>query len=245
MTLTKNPPIILLHGWGNNIASWSQNIEPLRNAGFDVINMELPGFDLAEPNFAWGVPEYAKYVHSRIKKMGIEGQCILMGHSFGGRIAIYLASQYPNEVCKLVLTDAAGVENRFTPKIIAVRIMSFGFKLLDKVPVIRNLSGKLRQFVFGRTASSNYKKASPMMREVLKKVVAINLKSRLKHIKATTLIIWGDKDTITTSHEARTLHKGIKNSKLVWIEGAQHHGHITHHNEWNYAVINFLTTMQA
>lgn len=77
-----------------------------------VYALDFPGFgESEEPQQAVGVPEYTKWVVKFIRGMHIEGTDIIC-HSFGGRVSILLAAEYPELVGKIVFTDAAGVRPR-------------------------------------------------------------------------------------------------------------------------------------
>ena len=57
------------------------------------------------------VKDYADGVLELMDKLNIE-KATLVGHSFGGRVAIYIAAKYPEKVEKLVLVDSAGIKPR-------------------------------------------------------------------------------------------------------------------------------------
>src|SRR5205814_400149 len=103
-----DPPAILLHGWGCEGAS----LHPLAThlaQRFRTITPDLPGFGgTTPPPDDWGVPEYASWTLQLLDKLGI-GRALLLGHSNGGRIAIYLAATQPAIVDRLILVDSAGI----------------------------------------------------------------------------------------------------------------------------------------
>lgn len=240
MNNTHKPTTVLIHGWGGNASSW-QNIEKrLTQSGYVCLAIKLPGFDLPEPSQPWGVPEYAGFVLDSLQRMQIEPPYTLVGHSFGGRVSIYIASTKPDMVEKLILTDSAGVENRNTLKLILINILSNVFHIADSLPIINRFSRNLRKLLWRFTASPDYSKANQKKREILKKVVALNLESFLPKIDAKTLIIWGENDNVTPIRDAKILNRGIKNSKLILIKNAGHNAYFTHSQEWLGHVINFL-----
>ena len=240
MSSQESSTVTLLHGWGGVASSWQPIEQKLKQNGYQCLSIKFPGFDLPQPSEPWGVPEYADFVLNRLEHFQLKPPFTFVGHSFGGRVAIYVAATRPEMVDKLILTDSAGVENRRTPKLLFVSTLSKVFRKLDGIPVVNRISRSLRKIIWRYTASPDYSNASPMMREILKKVVALNLEQYLPSIRADTLIIWGDQDEVTPIRDAKILNRGIKGSSLVTIKGAGHHSHISHVHEWMNYVIHFL-----
>ena len=102
-------PVILLHGWGCNIATMA-SIENILLPHFKVYTLDFPGFGGSEvPSEVWGVEEYTQMLEQFVSELHIE-RPILIGHSFGGRVSILYGSR--NDVHKIVLVDAAGAKPR-------------------------------------------------------------------------------------------------------------------------------------
>ena len=98
--------VILLHGWGQNMAMMA-NIEAHLSPFFSVWNLDFPGFGESDVvPAAWSVEDYTDFLRDFITENGIE-EPILIGHSFGCRVAIRYAVRYP--VRKMCLTGAAGI----------------------------------------------------------------------------------------------------------------------------------------
>ena len=77
-----------MHGWEARAGKLEPLADELRKLGWKVENLELPGFGLPVPKTVWGVDDYADWVK---EKAG--GECVVFGHSFGGRVAIKLAAK--------------------------------------------------------------------------------------------------------------------------------------------------------
>lgn len=168
---------------------------------------------------------------------------MFIGHSFGDRLAVYIAANHPELVEKLVLTDAAGVENRNTLKLKLLKNISKLFKASETSHSpypIRAISRTTKRLLFSFTASKDYRNASPTMRETLKKVVELNLSSLLPSISSETLILWGEHDNVTLLKDAQLMKKLIPDSKLEIIPEAEHNPHLTHTEEWTNHVLKFL-----
>jgi len=115
--------ILLLHGWGGSIESFLPVFNSLKkytelNPSFKyrIWSMDLPGFGQSDvPPQNWGSFEYAEFVKKFLDNFTID-KIILIGHSFGGRISIILASKYKTLVDKLILIDSAGIIPKRTIK---------------------------------------------------------------------------------------------------------------------------------
>ena len=99
-------PLLLLHGWGGKIESFLPVIRDFSDKK-QVIALDFPGHgESAEPGRVWGVPDFTEAVYQLIRHLGIEKPDIV-AHSFGGRVAIYLASHHPECVNRMALTGCA------------------------------------------------------------------------------------------------------------------------------------------
>jgi pimeloyl-ACP methyl ester carboxylesterase len=106
-------PLLILHGWGIGLSSWV-DVQDELSKYFQVITLDLPGFGKSDfPPKGWEVGDYVQFVLDFADLLGID-KFYLMGQSFGGRICIKLAAQYPERVMKLILVDSAGIKHKRT-----------------------------------------------------------------------------------------------------------------------------------
>lgn len=232
-----NNKIVFLHKWRGRVSSWEKNIIYFTEKGFDCYAVKMPGFDLPDPNPSWGIPEYAEFIVQELTKRFGNERFNLVGHSFGGRLAIYISAKHPELVEKLILTNAAGLNLESQGMHINLIVVSKALSNLEKVfgplTTLRNIGRNL-------LGSEGYKKVSPVMQEIMKRVVNLDLRSCLGSITSKTLIVWGDEDKVTPLEMAKILNTYIAGSKLVIIPGAEHNPHFTHSSEWNEEVLAFL-----
>jgi pimeloyl-ACP methyl ester carboxylesterase len=103
-------PVLFLHGWGVGPHSYGAPLANLQELGCQVMAPALPGFGGApalgdrDCNFSG----YARWAASYLDSLEIEGPVTLIGHSFGGGVAVQLASDHPERVATLVLCNAVG-----------------------------------------------------------------------------------------------------------------------------------------
>lgn len=148
--------------------------------------------------------------------MGIQELSIL-GHSFGGRVIIKLVNRdnLKFKINKLVLIDSAGIRHE-TKKTCRQKIYKIMF------PIIKKISPKLLNKIKTKVGSTDYRNATPMMRDILVKTVNEDLSMLIPNIKNSTLIIWGENDTATPYIDAEYMNEHIKDSGIVKIENAGH-----------------------
>ena len=216
---TGSQAIILMHGWGCDLNALSL-FERVGAEHHTVYNLDLPGFGKSsEPSTAWGVEEYTVMLEAFVAAMGIQNP-ILLGDSFGGRVAILYASRNP--VQRLVLVDAAGVRPRRSLKYYA---KVYSFKLAKRIypfMVGREKAERKIADMRSRRGSYDYNNCSPMMRSVMVNVVNSDLRHVMPLIKAPTLLLWGEEDTATPMRDARIMKKLIPDAGLVTFPGAGH-----------------------
>lgn len=212
-------PIILLHGWGCDSSALGL-FERVGMEHHTVYNLDLPGFGKSdEPPTPWGVEEYTQMLEQFVKALDIHNPFIL-GHSFGGRMGILFASR--NKVRKLILVDAAGVKPRRTLKYY-LKVYSYKLGKWIYPAIVGKEKAKERiAEMRAKRGSYDYNNCSPMMRQVMVKVVNTDLKGVMKRIKAPTLLLWGENDTATPMRDARIMMKLIPDAGLISFPGAGH-----------------------
>lgn len=106
----QHPPVVLFHGGSGSWTHWLRNIEPLVAAGRQVLVPDLPGFGDSAGLPGGGDADMLADVlaHGLAQLLGPRA-CDLVGFSFGGMAAGFLAAQFPARVAKLVLVGAPGL----------------------------------------------------------------------------------------------------------------------------------------
>jgi pimeloyl-ACP methyl ester carboxylesterase len=104
------PPVVFLHGWGLSGHTYRASLKRLLALGFRVWAPALPGFDgsRALPSDAADLRHYAEWVDEFLTAVGVSEPVVMMGHSFGGGVAIQTAHDWPDRVRGLVLINSIG-----------------------------------------------------------------------------------------------------------------------------------------
>lgn len=206
----KGKDIILLHGWG-------QNIEMMKPIGdnlaenFRITIIDFPGFgESEEPKEAWDISMYAEMLGELIKELEIKKPTI-MGHSFGGRVAIRYSANNPIE--KLVLFGSPCIRLQ-QKQPLKVRIL----KKIKTLPGMEKIGEYMKKYI----GSRDYKAASPMMRQILVNTVNEDLSKFASKIEEPTILIWGEDDTEAPLEEAKMLEKIMPDAGLIVLPGTHY-----------------------
>jgi pimeloyl-ACP methyl ester carboxylesterase len=213
-------PVVLLHGWGassQSLAGVAACLTPL----FQVTSVDLPGFGWSQaPPVAWGVADYADHVRQFLDQVGI-AKAALLGHSFGGRIAIQLASCHPARVSRLILVASAGVRPRRGPRYYARVAITKALRRVLTLPGLEGLGSRLLSRWQAKVGSRDYL-AAGRLRPTLVKVVNEDLTPALALIQAPTLLLWGDQDQEVRRPAVDVLAARIPRARLNVFPGAGH-----------------------
>ena len=106
----KGPTVVFLHGWALAHSTYRRALDHLAASGITVYAPAMPGFGGTAPLSTNGssIDGYARWVSEFMRVVGIVEPVTLVGHSFGGGVAIRTAHDYPTQVARLVLVNSIG-----------------------------------------------------------------------------------------------------------------------------------------
>lgn len=230
--------VIVMHGWGCKASTVQVLAAAAAAPSTTVYNLDLPGFGASdEPPAHWGVYDYAHFIEAFADALGIVSP-VLIGHSYGGRIAIIYASERP--VAKLILVDSAGIKPR---RSLRYYFKVYTFKAAKKLlPILLGSEKGARAIdrMRGTAGSADYRAASPVMRRVMSTSVNQDLKHLLPSITAPALLIWGENDTATPLRDARIMEKLIPDAGLVCYPGCGHYSFLDRPAQTTAVIKSFL-----
>lgn len=225
--------VILLHGWGQNISM----MEPIQRAlekDFHVFNLDFPCFGKSgTPTEVWGVEDYKDFLRELVVKYDLQDP-ILIGHSFGCRVAIRYAAEYP--VRKMVLTGAAGIKPKQS---LAVKSKIVAYKTVKHfldLPGINHYSDQIKS-MFG---SEDYKNADGITRQIFVKCVNDDVSEILDKVTCPTLLIFGSKDEATPVWMGKMMEEKMKDAALILFEEDDHYAYFHQIVRFNQIVNVFL-----
>jgi len=242
-------PLLLLHGWGSSAQLMGVLADALSDE-FRVYNFDLPGHGSSPPPpEPWGVPEHAELIFRFIKER-IGKPVDIIGHSNGGRISLYMASEPEMApfIKHLVLISPSGIPRQRTWKYYLrsnlAKALKTPFQLLPEPFREFGLDWLRHSLVWKLLGSSDYSRLEGVMRGTFVKTVNFYVQDRLQRIKAPTLLFWGNRDEAITIAQMHTLEQDIPDAGLIILENAGHYGHLDDPDTVIAATRYFLTEEQ-
>jgi pimeloyl-ACP methyl ester carboxylesterase len=231
------PPAVLgLPGWTRTARDFDRVF-----AGLDAVALDLPGFGASPPPpETWGSPEYAAAVAPVIEEISAHhgtanqrtanhsaanqsspASLVVVGHSFGGRVAVHLAAARPDLVRALVLTGVPLLRSpSATPRHRPALAYRFGRVLHRTSLVSDNGMERLRQ----RYGSRDYAAASGVMRDVVVRVVNETYEASIRAITCPVELAWGELDDVAPPAVAEAAAAVWPSATVSFCTGA---GHLT------------------
>ncbi|MBQ9198004.1 MAG: alpha/beta hydrolase [Clostridia bacterium] len=221
--------ILMLHGWGCSI----QHFEPIAQAMQDDYHITVIDFPAhgqsSQPPAPWGVGDFAECVKQLIERLHI-APCYVIAHSFGGRVALWLAANEPQLIIRMVLTGCAGIRKPQTEeaKKRSERYQKLKklYQGIEKIKPLEGLADKGLKALQQKYGSADYNALSDDMKKTFVKVINEDLSPLLPRISASTLLIWGENDQDTPLWMGQKMEKDIPDAGLVVFENDDHFAYL-------------------
>lgn len=218
--------LIILPGWGGSRETWQKFIKEAEGY-FDVICIDLPCFGTEPcPNEVWGVEEYADFVIKKIQTDTAK-PIILLGHSFGGQVAAYIAATHPQYVERLILSGAAALRSKKTLRRAFFLVVAKCGKLFFSLPIIKKFDFLAKKILYRGIDSPDYTETTGIKRDIFRKIIRQDLTDLLPKITVPSLLLWGKKDTYVSLGLGKRIARLIPMSRLVIIDNGKHGLHLT------------------
>lgn len=167
-----------------------------------------------------GGVEYARSILPLLDEF--DAPPLVVGHSFGGRVAVCLAAEYPERVGPLLLTGAPLVRSE------PGRRPSWSFRLMRAMNEIGVVSDARMEELRRTRGSADYTKASGVMRDILVRVVNESYEEQLRAIRSSVLFLWGSQDKevpVSVARRAFDIIRGAGNASVEMrvLDGVGHH----------------------
>jgi pimeloyl-ACP methyl ester carboxylesterase len=213
------PALLMMHGWGQNLESL-RTLGELLSKHARVHLIDMPGFGRsAAPEIDWDTIGYAERIIRYMDEKSID-RAILLGHSFGGRVSVRMASRHPERVEAVVLINSGGLKRlpgKWKLKAQLVKTLGKTLKSLDKTTG----STYYESWFVPKFASIDYKNAG-RLRNILVKTVNEDVSEDASRIKSPVFLLWGELDTETPLEMGQRFNSLIPYSELLVLPGKGH-----------------------
>lgn len=212
--MEKVASVVILHGWTYSLDRWQEFLSQLEKSGIVAELLQIPG--LTDPlDKVWSLDDYVDWLKRELQsKQGIN----LIGHSFGGKIAVRFTARHPLLVKKLVLIDSAGIRD----KSLLARMKRTVFFWLAKLGKLVSTHDFFRKLLYTIAREKDYYEAPARLRKTMSRVIKEEIVNDLPKLSIPVCIIWGKEDRITPVSQAYLFAKLIPNSELHVIGNARH-----------------------
>ena len=237
----KKSSFVFLHGWGAHSSLWFSSTVNLAGEGYELYFIDLPGFGKSQmPNKPFLLQEYADIVTTCMSKLEIQ-QPILVGHSFGGKTAVRIASSGTTHLSGLILVDASGLPH-------ASLVTQTKIKIASTVKPIMNLPFMqgIRTGLLRLSGSDDYV-ALPELRETFINIISEHIEFELPKIQNKTLILWGENDDneYTPASDVEVFHRLIPQSEVHIIQNARHYSFLDGPTDFYDTVLQFAQSLNG
>ncbi|MFK8024444.1 MAG: alpha/beta fold hydrolase [Ilumatobacter sp.] len=253
--------ILLLHGLAGSSKTWDSVFDELAEH-HDVIAPDLLGHgESAKPRGDYSLGAFASGLRDFLTVLDVD-RVTVVGHSFGGGVAMQLAYQHPQFIDRLVLVGSGGLGREVSP---LLRLLSLpGAEYLMPIgipkPVVdrasdvgrflgrRNIRsewlGELWRAYSSLAGAENRQAFVKTMRGVIEPGgQTIDARDRLYlAARVPMMIVWGDKDGVIPVEHAYEAHELIENSRLEILEGVGHFPHVEAPEMFVASLIDFIDT---
>ncbi|WP_409484041.1 alpha/beta fold hydrolase [Arsenicicoccus dermatophilus] len=214
-----HPRVIALHGWARTRHDWAPVLRD-----HDALALDLPGFGAtAPPPDGWSTEQYADQL---LPLLDPAAPVVLMGHSFGGRVAVHAARLRPEGVAGLVLTGVPLLRAQLAPAGAKPARGPLDLRVAKALHKRGIVPGSVVDRYRKKYGSADYNAAQGVLRTVLVKAVNEDYTRELEAVRAAgipTEMVWGAGDTAAPVAMARAAAELVgPTAQLDVVEGSAH-----------------------
>ena len=222
------PPVVFLHGWGLGSRTYERALTELERLGWSVWAPALPGFggtaELPAPEFS--LAGYARWVVAFLDAVGLVDPVAVMGHSFGGGVAIATTSAAPERVARLVLINSIG-GSAWARRGSAIRSMrerplwDWGLHLPGDVMPLRQLR-RVVPVIVGEALPNALRNPRVFLRTagIARRADLTAELEALREHQMPIVVLWGDSDRIITRESFESLCAAVGRADCVTVAGS-------------------------
>ena len=247
-------PVVLLHGVPLSLLTWRHTVDELARAA-DVVALDLRGFGKsAKPPGSYRVDDHATVVEDLIAALNLP-PAILVGSSYGGAVAVTVASRSPEKVAGLVLVNPVCYPGG---RHSAERVVRLGFAAalargaLGASPLGRMIiaKGLRRSYVDRCLVTPELVDSYHALLErdggvrafiaTLRQLSLSEVSRCLPNVRSDVLVLWGKRDRVLPIEHASRLAQDLPNSSLTVLSDAGHLPHEEMPDRTNPLIADFI-----
>jgi pimeloyl-ACP methyl ester carboxylesterase len=229
-------PLLLLHGVNSGARYWESTLAAL-SPHFRVVAIDLPGWGHTPPppGFGYDIESALAFIRQVIDALDMPRPAVV-GHSFGGCLALHMAARMPERVARLVVVAPAGLQTGVHWSYRALGVPGLGEWLMrpsranveaslsfvtqrDRVPAaFADYCLAVGQQRFFRQTSLRWVRRNHAFWLGARRICVTD---RLHAIRCPTLVVWGDADPLIPPDNARVA-ASIPGARLVLLPGVKH-----------------------
>ena len=242
-------PVVFLHGSGPGASAYSnfkQNFPALVAAGYRAVLPDLLGFGHSDKpsGIDYTLDLFSSTLLELLDALDL-GNCVLVGNSLGGAVALRIAIDHPGRVRKLVLMAPGGIESRetyFNMPGIQKMVSGFVGEGFDRVGLRRILELLVfdPRHVTDELVEERFNVLKTQPKDVLARMKIPDLTADLGKIRSPILGFWGIDDQFMPSGGYEKILRACADSRFVMLSSCGHWAMVEHAGEFNRYVLDFL-----
>ena len=215
------PTVLALHGWQRTHLDFSAVFDASApGPRISAIGPDLFGFGATPaPPEAWGTDEYARQLVPLFEEGPLADRVVVVGHSFGGRVAVRLYSLVPDRIERMVLTGVPLLDREGRR-----RRPVAGYRLARRLHRMGLLGDARLEAMRNKHGSPDYRAAQGVMRGVLVRMLADQYADGMAAIGCPVDLVWGEQDTEVPVEVALRAQPLFPSATLAVLPGV---GHLT------------------
>jgi len=215
------PTVLALHGWQRTHLDFSAVFDgPTPGDRISALGPDLFGFGATPaPPEAWGTAEYARQLVPLFEEGSLADRVVVVGHSFGGRVAVRLYGLVPDRIERMVLTGVPLLDRQGRR-----RRPAAGYRLARQLHRMGVLGDARLEALRDKHGSPDYRAAQGVMRDVFVRVLAEQYADALGAIGCPVDLVWGEQDTEVPVEVALRAQPMFPSATLAILPGV---GHLT------------------
>jgi len=250
-------PVVLIHGWPLSGDSWSEQVPALRDAGYRVVTYDRRGFGRSDkPLTGYGYDTLTDDLHALLVELDLKNVTLVGFSMGGGEVARYFSKYGTERLHSVVFASAVPpflLKSPTNPdgplEMNQAAAMTAGLTVNQdafyddfttqfySVDGVLKVSEAQRQIALELAKQSS--KAAAL--ETMAAFATTDFRDDLAKVTVPTLVIHGDGDgTVPFEGSGKRTHAAIRGSELVVIAGGPHGVNVSHAEEFNRALLDFL-----